>query len=384
MKNTFLLSIGNFFAAAHYFLVIYISAPYLATVMASQKVGLVVSSGAILGIAGYLFMPHLVRKFGPRILGIGFSLLTISLLLILAMAPIAPIAIVAIGLLSVSSLFIGYQLDLLLEAASDNALTTGQTRALFITAANIALIGTPLLIGYLLGATEDYYRVFFAAALTLLPFVLLLYWKKFPENDHVTLHTLSHTAHCLVHDKDIRTVLYAGFLLNFFFYLAPLYIPLYLNTVLGIPWSELGWIFAVMLMPFVLLEYPAGWMADNKWGDKELMAFGFTLIGFFFAAVGFITPTTSILTILIILVGTRIGGAVTEAMVEGHFFRRIAASDTSSIAVFRLMRPFAMLAAPLFATFLLLITSYNVFFLLSGILILIAGVWIAFNITDAR
>lgn len=384
MQPSVLLSFGNFFAAAHYFLVIYVTAPYLATYISDEKVGLVISAGALLSIVGYLFMPRLVRTYGPRQLALGFASVTALLFVLLSVSTSAWLGIVGIALISASSLFIGYQMDLLLEAATNDETRTGRTRTLFITAANIALICAPLLIGLLLGSTSDYSRVFVAAALTLLPFILLLRYKSFPEDAHAELHTISSTAHCLVRDPDIRAVVGAGFVLNLFFYLAPLYIPLYLNTVLGIPWSELGWIFAVMLLPFVILEYPAGWMADNYWGDKELMAFGFLLSGFFFGLVGFITESTPLFWILVILVGTRVGGAIAEAMVEGHFFRRVAASDTSSVAVFRMTRPIAMLVAPLCATVILLFADYGSFFVLSGIAVAVLGLLVSFAIRDVR
>ena len=384
MKPALLLSLGNFFAAAHYFLVIYISAPYLATLMPHEKVGLVVAAGAVLALLGYLVMPYLVRQFGPRTLALCIAVAAAVLLALLGTAPSAPIAIGTLALLSSLSLFLGYQIDLLLEAATDDEHRTGATRTLFITTANVALIATPLVLGLLLGEAADYSLVFLTASLTLIPFIVLMMQYRFLEDDHAHLHGLMHAATCLARDKDIRMVVCASFLLNLFFYLAPLYIPLYLNTVLGMPWSELGWIFAVALIPFVLLEYPAGWMADNHWGDKELMAFGFFVAGFFFALVAFITLETPLFWILVILVGTRVGGAIVEAMVEGHFFRRVAASDTSSVAVFRMTRPFAMLAAPILATSILLFAEYGVFFILSGAFIIVAGVACSFCIRDSR
>ncbi len=358
--------------------------------------GLVIVAAAVISITAYGFMPTLVHAYGPRKLGVFLSVVTGLSLFVLSLDPNPAVSIFLIALASAATPLIAYQLDLLLEASSHDEKKTGSTRALFITTANIALIATPLLLGLLLGPTQfgaqfvhehlefaiSYEPVFRIAALSLIPAILLLLFARFPEGNHVHLHLLRSAARCLVRDTDLRAVLVASFLLQFFFFLAPLYIPLYLHTVLGIPWSELGWMFSVMLLPFILLEYPAAWLADNKWGDRELMALGFTIMGLFFAAIAFIGAETSLGIILFILVFTRIGAALVEAMVEGHFFRRITASDSSSIAVFRLTRPLAMLLAPLAATVMLLFMSFNLFFLLSGVFILIAGVVSAFYIKD--
>ena len=34
-----------------------------------------------------------------------------------------------------------------------------------------------------------------------------------------------------------------------------------------------------MLIPFVLIEYPAGWLADKYLGETEMLTLGFVIIG---------------------------------------------------------------------------------------------------------
>ena len=90
-----------------------------------------------------------------------------------------------------------------------------------------------------------------------------------------------------------------------------------------------------MLIPYVLIEYPAGWIADRFIGDKEFMFVGFLIAGASLASISLLTPTSSLFLILCILVMSRAGGALIESMTEGHFFRRVSEKDINSISVFR-------------------------------------------------
>ena len=384
MHPRLVLSIGNFFSAAHFFLIVYVIAPYLALYMPESQTGLVVSLGAIFTLFAFPLMPRLVRMYGPRRLVIVLAFAQAVILSVLALSPSLPFAILCVALACATSPLIAYQLDLLLEAATTEEGSTGRVRALFITAANVALILTPLLIGYLLDGTEAYWRVFLAGALSLTPFIPLFLFERLPEGVPPQIAKVRNTCLCLWSDPDMRAAALGNAVLQFFFHLAPLYIPLYLHTVLGIPWGELGWVFAVMLLPFVFIEYPAGYIADRWLGDKELLIAGFVITGIAFGALGFVTVQTPLIVIAIILFVSRIGAALSEAMIESHFFRRVSERDANTISVFRMLRPVGALIAPLFASVLLITGNYLLFFLVSGALIVAFGILVTIPLKDVR
>lgn len=384
MHPCLVLSIGNFFGAAHFFLVIFVIAPYLALFMPEAQTGLVVSLGALITLLVFPFVPRVVRKFGAKRVAIGLAFLQAVTVSVLALSPSMVFAVLCVAIVCATSPLITYQLDLLLEAATSAEKDTGRTRTLFITAASVALVIAPLLIGFLLDGTEAYWRVFLAAAISLTPFIALLLLEKLPEGEPPHLAAVRSTCFCLWSDPDLRAAALGNGVLQFFFHLAPLYIPLYLHTVLGFPWSDLGWVFAVMLLPFVFIEYPAGWIADKWLGDKELLVTGFVIIGIAFATVGFITASTPLIVIAAILFVSRIGAALSEAMVESHFFRRVSERDANTISVFRMMRPVSALIAPLFASALLITGNYLVFFMVSGALIVALGVIVTIPLRDVR
>jgi dipeptide/tripeptide permease len=279
---------------------------------------------------------------------------------------------------------ISYQLDLLLEACVARETSTGRIRTLFLTAGNLALIASPLITGMILDTGESYWRVFALAATTLIPFVILMLVSRMPQGKTPNFVSMLESFSCLMKDKDLRATVLAHGTLQFFYHIAPLYISLYLHNVLGLPWLDLGWMFALMLLPFVLLEYPAGWLADQKWGDKELLLAGFVLMGTAFAALAFVTKDTMIMVIVILLILNRAGAALVEAMTEGHFFRRVSESDASTVTLFRMTRPVAALVAPILCSLILSVSSYGTLFIVAGILVVVVGLLTGQRIKDFR
>ena len=139
-----------------------------------------------------------------------------------------------------------------------------------------------------------------------------------------------------------------------------------------------------MLLPFLFVEYPAGWIADRWFGDKELLIAGFIIMGVALAATGLITASTPLIVIAAILFASRVGAALSEAMVESHFFRRVSERDANTISVFRMMRPVGALVAPLFASLLLITGNYVAFFMISGALIVALGIIVTIPLKDVR
>ena len=280
--------------------------------------------------------------------------------------------------------FLAYQLDLLLEATIADTNTTGRVRALFRTAWSIAALAAALLLGALLTNSDSYERVFLAAAAVLVPIIILFAIKRLPEGPAPRLIHMRDTVVCIMHNHDLAAVTFGNFLLYLFYVWMPLYTPLYLHNVLNISWSNLGWMFSIMLVPYVLIAYPAGWIADRFLGDKELMLTGFLIAGGATMTLSFLTPATSLVIILVILVASRIGAALVETMVEAHFFRRVSKRDINSVSVFRSVWPLSYIVGPIVGGIILILSDYSTFFLLTGGFIAIAGMLTTLLIKDFR
>ncbi|MDB5264808.1 MAG: hypothetical protein JWN64_379 [Parcubacteria group bacterium] len=379
------LSLGNFFSVAHFYLILPVIVPYLATMLPADSAGLVVSAGALFTLIAFMFMPRLIRKYGARKLALFFGYAQAVTLVLLGENPGPVIAIAAVAIACALAPLIAYQLDLLLEATVSEENSTGRVRTAFLTAGNVALVLAPIAVGLILDGAEAYSHVFFYAGLSLTPFLVLFFVDRLPEKTPPSMHSVRSSFACMLKDKDLMAVAGSNAVLQFFYHLAPLYIPLYLHTALNFAWSDLGWMFAIMLLPYFLLEYPAGYIADRWLGDQELLLAGFVIMGLSFASLAFVTSTTPLVFILLILVLTRVGAVFAEAMTEGHFFRRITAEDASTVSIFRMMRPSAALLAPVSASVLLFAGgSYAMLFILFGLAIAAAGSLCAFRIQDIK
>jgi MFS family permease len=275
-------------------------------------------------------------------------------------------------------------LDILLETTVVEESTTGRVRAIFLTAWNISALAAPLLVGALLASSDAYGHVFFASAVALVPFIVLLTVRDLPRGVPPRLSNMWSTLVCIMRDRDLFAVTFGHLLLYMFFVWAPFYTPIYLHIELGIPWSDLGWVFSIMLLPYILVQYPAGLLADRVFGDKELMFAGFVLAGLSFSAIGLFTSSTPLIVIICVLFVSRIGAALVEGMTEGHFFRRMSEKDVNAISVFRGIWPFTELIAPIIGSAILIFGNYQLFFIITGLFIAIAGAISTLLIKDFR
>ncbi|HCR52137.1 TPA: hypothetical protein DIV48_00630 [Candidatus Kaiserbacteria bacterium] len=384
MRPRVVLSLGNFFFALFSTALTYIIVPYLFSFMSEVSAGLVIAAGALVSCIVFPFLPRIVARYGAQQLAIIIAILEMLSLLALAAVPNALSVSVFASMAIALGPFLAYQLDLLLEATVAEEGVTGRVRTIFLTAWNVAALAAPLLMGALLASRDAYHLVFIASAAATVPFIILFAARKLPPGTPPLLSHVKDTAQCMVRDRDLAAVTFGHFLLYLFFSWAPFYTPLYLHEIIGIPWSDLGWIFAVMLVPYVLIEYPAGILADKVIGDKEMMFIGYILAGASFAAISLFTQNTPLILILAVLVTSRAGAALVESMTEGHFFRRVSEKDVNSISVFRGIWPVANLVAPVAASIILLFGNYPLFFALTGGFIASAGVTSTLLIKDFR
>lgn len=373
MRPRTILFTGNFFFSMFAALTTYITLPYLSLLMPPAYTGLAIAAGAAVALLFFPLQPLLVEKFGAQELALFFASVLMVSLFGLAASPPAWLAIILVSLTILLQPFLYYELDLLLEATVAEESTTGRVRTMFLTAWDVGGLAAPLMMGALLAGTDAYGRVFLAAGAAFIPFVVLFATRRIPAGEPPKASYLWDTLRCIMHDRDLASVTIGHIILYLFYIWAPLYVPAYLHTVLGIPWSTLGWMFSLMLLPYVLIQYPAGWLADKYLGDKEMMFFGFIIAGTALASFSMITPATSLALVLLALVSSRVGSALVESMTEGHFFRRVSERDVNSISVFRGAWPLSNLIGPLLGSALLFGGSYQFLFATTGVGIVLSG-----------
>ena len=137
-----------------------------------------------------------------------------------------------------------------------------------------------------------------------------------------------------------------------------------------------------MLIPFVLIQYPLGLMADKRFGEKELL---FICLAFM-AVTSFLVAWAgreSVLFWSILLFASRIGAAGIEVLRDSYFYKQITSADADIVAFFRTSRPTANIFAALVGVFFLAIFPSTGLFLLVGSLA-IAGCFVVFLLRDSQ
>ncbi|MSU55533.1 MAG: MFS transporter [Candidatus Taylorbacteria bacterium] len=380
--NVFVIYILGFLFTLHAALPAYINSTFLSKFTSEAYVGILYTFSALLTIFIFGKIPNILKKFGNyRSM---FTLLIVDFIAFLGMALTGNIIIIsACFILSfISIAVIGFNIDVFLESFSKNS-TTGKIRGTFLSTSNIAWIIAPLICSFIL-TDGDYWKIFVAAGLLLLPIALLIHnnLKNFKDTEYKIIPAKSIIRE-IVGDKNIRSIFFVNFLLQFFYSWMIIYTPLYLYTYIGWSWREIGIMFSIMLVPFVLTEAPLGKLADTRWGEKEVMSVGFIVIALSTSMIAFI-QVKSMLLWTFLLFTTRIGASMVEIMSETYFFKKTAPNKANVIGFFRTMRPWAYLISPILATglFSLGFSIKYIFIILA--VVMFFGLHFSLNLKDTR
>ncbi|MFZ1626751.1 MAG: MFS transporter, partial [Candidatus Moraniibacteriota bacterium] len=166
--------------------------------------------------------------------------------------------------------------------------------------------------------------------------------------------------------KNLLRIYVVSWALEFFYAVMIIYTPILLLSQ-GFTWERIGFIFTVMLIPFVLVQYPLGIVADKKWGEKELLFVALVIMGVSTVAVGF-TRSTDIVFWAGLLFLTRLGAAGIEVLRDSYFYKQIGSTDTDIVAFFRTARPTADIAAAgISLLFLSLFSVHSLFYLVGAL-----------------
>ncbi len=360
---------------------LYINSSYLNDYISEKYIGLIYTLGSIISFFMLIVMPKILAHFGNYKTTLIFTGATAILMFMLTyfthLYIIAPVFVIYISLLTL----ILFNFDIFLEKYSNDN-ETGGVRGTFLTITNLAVLISPIIAGAIL-TNGDYWKIYLVGAIFMVGLFLLFKtnFKDFkdPKYDQVPfLNTLK----LVFKNKDMRSIFIASFLLRFFYAWMTIYTPLYLHEHMGFDWSQIGIIFTIMLIPFVLFELPAGKLADTKFGEKEMLTIGFLIIAISTASIVLITKPIFWLWALVLFI-TRIGASMVEIMTETHFFKHVDGTDTNIIGFFRNNRPIAYIIAPLLASAILYFIEFKYLFLVLGMIMFI-GIYHTSNIKDTK
>jgi len=251
-------------------------------------------------------------------------------------------------------------IDLAAETTVDQE-HVGRLRTAMLTAVNLSWLVSPLLMS-LIATNISYQSVYlFSGSLILISVPFLK--KRFLRGAKTFSHRhFRNTMSIILKRADLWGISFLAVILQVFYCLMTLYLPLLLREQLNFSWEKIGWLFTFMLLPFVLFQIPTGRLADKKWGEKEMLFIGLIIMSCACLIVGW-QNTTSFVFWAALLFFSRVGASIFEAMTETYFFKKIHASDVDLINFFRAFRPFGWLVGSLFAFIGLKLLNINGLFL---------------------
>lgn len=357
---------ANLFFSFHYAATLYVSSSYLENYFSPIQISIFFILGAVGNIILFLISPSLLKALGNRKLLLFLLMIETVSTIGLALNPSAILAGTLFIIRGSIIMLIYYCLDIFLEEITDNK-KTGEVRGIYLTITNVAIALSPLLVAYLV--TDDSYSLLYlVSALILLP-PLLLALLTFKDTRVSPKHTIKKriSLKTFWKNNNIRHVTLATWVLEMFFVFMVIYMPLYLHQIIGFEWKTIGVIFSIMLLPFVIFDWPVGELADRKYGEKEIMALGFFITGISLLFMPFVPKNAIIWTI--ILFASRVGASFVETTGESYFFKHVDGRDVGFISFYRLCRPSALVIGTALSAISIYLFSYGLTFFVISILV---------------
>lgn len=381
-SSVFVIYLLSFLFTLHGALPSYINSTFLSRFTTEKFVGILYAVASIITIIAFASIPKILRKFGNyRVMR---NLLIIDFISMLALVWVQNYILVSICfILSFTTIaLIAFNIDVFLESFSANS-RTGKIRGTLLSTSNIAWIIAPLIGSFIL-TDSDYWKIFIASGLLLLPIIFLLAnnLKQFKDSPYQIIPIKS-TALEIIRDKNIRSAFAVSFFLQFFYSWMIIYTPIYLYTYLNFTWQQIGIMFSIMLLPFVITEAPLGKLADARWGEKEVMSIGFIIMVISTGLIAFIqTKSFSLWTSLLFV--SRVGASMVEIMSETYFFKKIDSGKANIIGLFRTMRPWAYILSPLIATVLFGLSMPIKYIFIVLAVVMFFGLYFSLEMEDTR
>lgn len=360
-------------------LMAYINSSFLASFVGEKTVGIIYSLGSVFLILAFSLIPLFFKKMGGyRFLLLAIGLDILSILVLVLSKDIWALATAFILGFALYTIII-FSLDEFLKIFSKDSIT-GKIRGTYLTVINSAWILSQVML--IFGQAKNllsFRQVYSIALLVMVLFFLLSLFalRKVADPKYDNIRTVKFIGK-FFSNRNLARAFSMVFLLQFFYCWMIIYTPIYLSAHLGFNWQQIGIIFAVMLLPFVLLDIPLGKLSD-KVGERKMLIFGFLLTSIA-TFILFFLPGGSVLIWALALLGTRIGAATVEAMCDIYFFKHIEPENEEFVGVYRGASPLAYIIGPLLASAIFIfIPSFNFIFPILG-LVTISGVYLSAGI----
>src|SRR3989344_2858619 len=359
----------------------YINSSILEIYVNKYYLGIIYVIASIVTIVGMLQMPKILTRLGNRFTTIFFSILFLLSLILLALGDRDFIVIPAFIIYFISSYFIFASLDIFIEDFSKDS-PVGGIRGVYLTITSFAWVISQMISGSII-AKSSFAGIYLLSALftTLVCVIFFIFLHDFKDPKYKKV-SIFETILFFLQKKNILKIYLISLILKFFYAWMIIYTPIYMHEYIGFDWNEIGIIFSIMLLPFIILDFPLGKLSDRI-GEKKMLNIGFLIIGISTLIIPLFTTKTFALWTLILFT-TRIGAATIEIMSESFFFKSIKEENADVLSFFRSTNPLSYIIAPLFAIpILLLVPSFKYLFFVLGA-VMLYGFLISLRLKDVK
>lgn len=355
-----IIYIMNFFWSAAFALPLYIQSSFIESIVGIKYVGLVLALSTSTTLVAMIILPYFLKKFHNFKVTFVVSLLVFLVTSLIYFVSDSWKLVFYVCYIALMTLLV-ICFDIFLERVSTDG-ETGRVRTIKLLFINVAILISPWISGNLVGRFNSFELVFLIAGISFLiiPFLMMLRKKELDDREvSYRQRNLKSLKKVFKTHPNITRSVFVEFSLRFFYATMVLYIPIYLYENIGFDWPTIGWIFTIMLLPFVLLQIPAGRIADKYIGEKEMIVGGIVVMIIFSGVVAVLDSYSPWVWAGILLL-TRVGASVLEAMNEVFFFKHVETNDADLIDVFRDIRPVGWLSASLVSFVLLTVFPGNI------------------------
>lgn len=378
---------------------IYVLSTFFEGVVGTSNVGYFYAGANAVFLLILLNLHWIVKKIGKSEIFSLACLFEILILCLLIYLKVTHLSAYLAAMYIVFSMIVWVVLDIILEGFSEDK-SSGQIRGLHLTLYNSGILFGPFVsfwiistdnkekLSSIIGSTAtslaNGFDGIFMLVIAVCVLILAIFIYTFRRVQHEHKKRL-HIKVALINfwkKKNLVRIYYVSFVLEAFYALMIIYMPIYLRENAGLSLEEIGIVFTIMLIPFVLIQYPAGILADKKYGEKEFLIFSLILMAISTGAIYFIS-SQAVLIWAIVLFINRIGVALVEVLRDSYFYKQIDGEDVDSIDFFRTAMPVGYILAAMLSSILLFFFSIEVVFLII-VTVILTGLYPAFRLKDTR
>ena len=367
----------SFLFSLHVAIPAYIGSTFLSNVISEKYVGLIFALASLITLIVLSESSIILKHFGNRKFTLDLLLLNLIGLMGLITSHNPFILASAFILFTITNTLFAFCIDIFIEHFG-TVETIGKTRGFYLTITNGAWMVSPLIALFLMSENSDNYTnififAFFAVVAALIS--LITFVPKFKDKTY-TRTSFYKTFQLLKKNKRILHITMINFILQFFFTIMIIYAPIYLHKHLGLPWSQISVIFAIMLSSFVIFPPIVGFLVDKyKVNKLKILTIGLLIMGLATILVSCIYTTNVVIWTIIMFI-TRIGASVVESTSDIYFFTHIKEEEAQLLGVYRDMYPLAYLIAPVIASAFILLFPLRYLFILLGVIVLFGLLYI--------